>query len=397
MIYSKKKGVNEMSLLKLADHYKERIIALRREIHQFPETANEEKQTSALIARELSRLSIPYRSCGTGILACIEGAQNGRTVLLRADMDALAVNEETEFAFASKRSGYMHACGHDGHTAMLLGAAMLLQQLRPELKGTVLLAFQAAEEVAAGARTMIADGALDGVDACFGMHLMAGVPAGKIWIPDGPVLSAADQFRISVKGRGGHASQPHTAVDAVVTAAAIITALQSVVSREVAPQEPGVVTVGRMEAGTLFNFVAETALLEGTVRAYDETTRQRMEDSVKRISTATAAAYRAEAECEYHHFCGATVNDAQAAEQMRCSARKLFGEAAVESKGRLMISEDFSEFAQRVPSAFALVGIYDESCGAVYPNHSGHFCFDEAVLEKGAALYAAAAMDFLQA
>lgn len=385
-----------MDLLKCAERYEDKMIALRREIHRFPETAGQETRTIALISGELTKLGIPWRHCGTGLLARIEGTSAGKAVLLRADMDALAVEEETDCAFASAYPGRMHACGHDGHTAMLLGAAMLLQDMRSELKGTVLLAFQADEEIAAGAAAMVEDGALEGVDACFGMHLMAGVPAGDVWIPNGPVLSAADQFRIRIKGRGGHASQPHTAVDAVVAASAVVSALQSIVSREIPPQEAGVVTVGRMEAGTLFNSIAENAVLEGTVRAYDEDTRSIIETAVARISASTAAAFRAEADCCYQHFCKATVNDAAAAAQMRVSAQKIFGKDQVKDQGRLMISEDFSEFACRVPSAFALVGIYDASYGAVYPNHSGHFCFDEAILKKGAAFYAAAAADYLE-
>ena len=388
-----------MNAWELTSRFAPEITALRRKIHHYPEIAWQEHETAALVRRELDRMGIPHRPCGgeTGILAEIRGGREGKTVLLRADMDALKVQELTGAEYASENDGYMHACGHDGHTAMLLGAAMALNEVREQLAGRVLLAFQPAEEVAAGAIAMIEDGALEGVDACFGMHLMAGVDAGTVLIPDEYVLSAADQFRIDIEGLGGHASQPHTTVDAVVVAAAVVTALQSIVSREIDPQEAGVVTVGRMEAGTLFNAIAASAVLEGTVRTYREDVRQHIEDAVKRVSEATAAAYRAKAVCDYHRFCKATRNDPTMAKLLRESAAPVFGAENVCSNGRLMISEDFSEFALRVPSAFALVGIRDESEGAVYPNHNGKFCFSETVLTKGAALYTKAALDFLGA
>lgn len=387
----------DMDISSIAARFAPEITALRREIHRHPEIAFQERMTSAVVRRELDRLGIPYRACGgeTGILAELRGGQPGKTVLLRGDMDALKVTEVTGADYASEEAGFMHACGHDGHTAMLLGAAMVLNEVKASLCGRVLLAFQPAEEIAAGARAMIADGALEGVDACFGMHLMTGVKGGTVLIPDGPVLSAADQFRIDITGVGGHASQPHTAVDAVVTAAAVVTALQTVVSRETDPQETGVVTIGRMEAGTLFNAIAASAVLEGTVRTYREEVRQRIEDAVQRIAVSTAEVYRAKAVCDYRRFCKATVNDPAAAALMRRSAAAVFGSEQVRQDGRLMISEDFAEFAARVPSSFALVGIYDESCDAVYPNHNGHFCFDESVLARGAALYAQTALDFL--
>lgn len=387
-----------MNVMELTARFAPEIVALRRKIHHCPEVAWQEKETSALVKRELDKLGIPYRVCGgeTGILAEICGGREGKTVLLRADMDALKVQEKTGVEYASEKDGYMHACGHDGHTAMLLGAAMVLHSIKDQLAGRVLLAFQPAEEVAAGAIAMIEDGALEGVDGCFGMHLMTGVKAGEVLIPDGYVLSAADQFRIDVEGLGGHASQPHTAIDAVVTAAAIVTALQTVVSRETDPQEAGVVTIGRMEAGTLFNAIAANAVLEGTVRTYRDDVRQHIEDAVKRVSENTAAAYRAKATCDYRRFCKATWNDPAAAKQMRSSAESVFGAENVRNDGRLMISEDFSEFALRVPSAFALVGIYEEECGAIYPNHNGKFCFNESLLTKGAALYTQAAVDFLE-
>lgn len=371
------------------------MTALRREIHRHPETAWHEQLTAALVRRELTRLGIPFRPCGgeTGTLAVLRGAREGKTILLRADIDALSAREETGCPFASEEAGVMHACGHDGHTAMLLGAAMVLAAAREELPGTVVLAFQPAEEVAEGARAMIADGALEGVDACFGMHLMAGVPAGKILIPDGPVLSSADRFRIHVTGVGGHASQPHRTVDALVASAAIMGGLQTIVSREIDPQESAVVTVGRMEAGTLFNSIAASGELEGTVRTYSDAVQRQMADRIRRVAERTAEAYRAKASCAYENICPATVNDPRAAERMRCACAALFGPETVERQGRLMISEDFSEFAALRPSAFALVGIYDARGGAVYPNHSGCFTFDESVLARGAALFAGTALD----
>lgn len=387
-----------MEICELAARYASAVVSLRREIHRHPEEAWQEHRTAALVRRELEKLDIPFRACGSGegILAEIRGERPGKTVLLRADMDALRVQETTGAPYASETDGLMHACGHDGHTAMLLGAAMVLRELRPTLPGRVLLAFQPAEEVGTGALDMIGAGALEGVDGCFALHLLAGIDAGTVLVPDGPATSAADRFRIDVTGRGGHASEPHTTVDALVAAAAIVTALQTAVSRETDPRETGVVTIGRMEAGTLFNAVASSAVLEGTVRAHREEVRQGLEDAVRRISKATAEVYRAGAVCDYRHFCRSTWNDPAAAALLRGSAAAVFGAENVRSDQKPMISEDFSEFAARVPSAFALLGIQDARCGAVYPNHNGSFCFDEGVLETGTALYAAAAVDFLR-
>ncbi len=387
-----------MNTLELAKKYEEQIVALRREMHRQPEPAWQEVKTSAIVRRELDKLGIPYRNCGRdiGVLAEIRGGKPGKTVALRADMDALKVTEITGVEFASEKEGYMHACGHDGHVSMLLGAAMVLNELKDELAGTVRLLFQPAEEICGGAKAMIEEGALEGVDACFGIHLMAGVPHGVAMIGDGPVMSASDRFRVEVTGYGGHASQPHTTVDASLVTAAIVTALQSIVSRETDPLEVGVVSIGRMESGTLFNAIPATGVLEGSVRAYREDIRQNIEDAIKRIAESTAAAYRAKAEHSCVQLCKATVNAPETSALMHESAAAVLGAENVQPTGRIMVSEDFSEYGMVVPSTFAIFGIEDESCGAIYPNHNGRFCFNEEILPKGAALYAQTAFDFLR-
>ncbi len=387
-----------MTMLEIAKKYEAQIVALRREMHRQPEPAWQEVKTSAIVRRELDKLGIPYRSCGRdiGVLAEIRGSRPGKTVALRADMDALKVTEITGAEFASENEGYMHACGHDGHVAMLLGAAMVLNECKEELAGTVRLLFQPAEEICSGAKAMIEEGALEGADACFGIHLMAGVPYGVAMISDGPIMSASDRFRVDVTGYGGHASQPHTTVDASLVTAAIVTALQSIVSRETDPLEVGVVSIGRMESGTLFNAIPATGMLEGSVRAYREDIRQNIEDAIRRIAESTAAAYRARAEHSCVQLCKATVNAPETSALMRESAATVLGAENVQGTGRIMVSEDFSEYGEIVPSTFAIFGIEDAACGAVYPNHNGRFCFNEEILPRGAALYAQTALDFLR-
>lgn len=361
----------------------ERVVSLRRDLHRRPETSWNEEGTAAAIERWLASLGLePRRLCGTGVVAEVAGAADGATIALRADIDALPVTEETGLPFASENSGVMHACGHDGHAAMLVGAAELLLADPPP--GPVRLVFQPAEEVGTGARALIEAGVLDGVAAIFGGHLDVHFPAGTIFVTPGPVAASTDLLRVRVRGRGGHAARPHEAVDAVVVAGHLVLALQHVVSRGIDPAESAVVTIGRLEAGTAANVIAGSALLEGTVRALKPEIRARLLAEVERVTRATAHLHGATAEVEVEHGTPPVVNDGPATELALEAARRVVGpERVAPLPSANLAGEDFGFYQERVPGCYVRYGA--RPAGQAHPNHSGGFDFDEAALGWGAA------------
>ncbi|WP_294853266.1 M20 family metallopeptidase [uncultured Oscillibacter sp.] len=385
-----------MNLKEAAAKYGDYLIEMRRCFHAHPEVSGEEYETSKRIKAELDKFGIAWRPCGleTGILATIQGGKPGKTILLRGDMDALTVQEETELPYASEVSGVMHACGHDCHISTLLTAARVLNDVKADLCGTVLLAFQPAEETAQGAKSMIENGALDGVDGCFGIHVWSNVPAGQVALAPGPRMAAADQFSIDIKGKGGHASAPHQCVDAAVVASAMVTNLQSIVSREVDPGDPAVLTVGRIEAGTRWNVVAEYGRLEGTTRYFSRDLYQRFPEMMERVVTQTAQTFRAEAKLNYDRIVPPAINDDKMTEVAIGAARKAISADAVIAIDRITGGEDFAYFMEKVPGAIALMGVGNESCGAVWPQHSGKYRVDESALINSVLLYAQVAADF---
>ena len=285
-----------MKIQEVASKYEKYQVEMRRYFHQYPEVSEKEYETSKAIKAELDKMGIPWVPCGleTGVLGTIKGSKPGKTILLRADIDALSVEETTGAEYASKNPGVMHACGHDCHISMLLTAAHILNDMKDELCGTVKLAFQPAEEVAMGAKSMIEHGALEGVDAAFGIHIWSDVPAGHISCSDGPRMASTDQFKIDIKGKGCHGAAPHQGIDAVVVATAVINNLQAMVSRQTAPLEPIVVTVGKVEAGTRWNVVAENAHLEGTTRCFSQEVWDAIPEMMEKIVKNTSAAFGAE-------------------------------------------------------------------------------------------------------
>ncbi|MEA4993220.1 MAG: amidohydrolase [Oscillibacter sp.] len=385
-----------MNLKEAAAKYGDYLIELRRCFHAHPEVSGKEYETSKRIKAELDKFGIAWRPCGleTGILATIQGEKPGKTILLRGDMDALTVQEETELPYVSEVSGVMHACGHDCHISTLLTAARVLNDMKADLCGTVRLAFQPAEETAQGAKSMIENGALDGVDGCFGIHVWSNVPAGQVALAPGPRMAAADQFSIDIKGKGGHASAPHQCVDAAVVASAIVTNLQSIVSREVDPGDPAVLTVGRIEAGTRWNVVAEYGKLEGTTRYFSRDLYQRFPEMMERVVTQTAQTFRAEAKLNYDRIVPPAINDDQMTEVAIGAARKAISADAVISIDRITGGEDFAYFMEKVPGAIALMGVGNKACGAVWPQHSGKYRVDENALINSVLLYAQVAVDF---
>ena len=376
------------------------VIAWRRRIHTSPELSFNEVLTSKAIAAELKRLGYQVKTGvgGTGVAGLLKGSKAGKTVALRADMDALPVQEENQVPYCSQISGKMHACGHDGHCAMLLGAASILAGARANLKGNVKLLFQPGEETPpGGALGMIADGVLENpkVNAVFGLHLDSSLPSGKIGLRQGPMMAASDNFKITVKGKGGHAARPHNCLDPITTGAQIVTALQTIVSRRVDPAQPAVVTVGRFVSGAKHNIIPETALLEGTARSIDRHIWKMMPVWIKLIAENTARANGLTAKVEYERGYPVLYNDPKMVDFSEAAASRLLGRpAVVHIKDPLMGGEDFAYFLQKVPGAFLRLGSCKDSQTA-YPWHHPKFNIDEEVLPTGAKLLAELAERYL--
>jgi amidohydrolase len=385
-----------MQVKELAAKIQPELVELRRYFHQHPEPSWEEVNTANRIAEELAKLGISVeRKAKTGVVGTLKGTRPGRTVALRADIDALSIKEETGLPFASQNEGYMHACGHDAHITCLLGAAKILSQLKDEIAGTVKFIFQPAEELAQGAKKLVEEGAMDGVDGIFGLHVWGDLPAGKISVDPGPRMASADMFVITVEGKGGHGSAPHQGVDAVVVASAIVMNLQTIVSREISPLEPVVVSIGKIVAGDRFNIIASKAVLDGTSRCFNPEIRKNLPDIIRRIAENTAATFRAKAKVEYQFGCGATINDEHLTEIAKGSVKKLYGEETLAPMPLLTGSEDFSFYAEKAPATFAFLGICNPEKGTCFPQHHSHYTIDEDALQVGAAVYAQFALDFL--
>jgi amidohydrolase len=388
------------TLLESARAIAESVVADRRAIHRRPELAYQERETSALVESRLRALGIPLRTGvgGTGVVGLIEGARPGRTVLLRADMDALPIQEESTAEYASGVPGVMHACGHDAHTAILVGAARLLHERRDELTGSVKLMFQPAEEGGAGALRMIEDGVLQDppVDAAFMLHVAHGLAAGRVATSPGPVLAGANSFTITVEGRGGHASRPHMAVDPVVAGAHIVTALQTLVSRQAPPDLAAVVTLGSFQAGTAANIIPDRAVLKGTIRAYDGRLMKELEQRLVETAAGVAAALCARATVEFHMHYPPTVNDAAMTELLSGAGRSALGPEAVGVGEPVMAAEDFAFVLERVPGAMLTLGVRAPEWDEPRPVHTPRFDVDESALPVGVACMASVAVEFLR-
>ena len=384
-----------MDIQVIAKEYKEYLIEMRRWFHAHPELGEKEFETSAKVKEELTKYGIEWRNCGlqTGVLATVVGAKPGKTILLRADMDALPVPEETGAPFASQNAGVSHACGHDCHTASLLTAARLIHDHRDQLCGTVKFAFQPSEELGTGAPGMIKEGALEGVDTAFGIHIWSMIPAGKISVRSGPQLAAVDKFVIRIEGKGGHASAPHECIDPVVCMGAMIGNLQSVVSRECNPADAAVLTIGKATSGTLWNVIPGTAYMEGTTRFFTRQLKKDFPEKVSRVVAGTAATYGCKAELDYIPIIPPTINDDAAAEFVKKTATKLVGAENVIDIGPISTGEDFGLYLEQVPGMMALVGVGNKACGAIWPQHSPKYTVDEDALLNSVMLYAQVAYD----
>ncbi|MET9326231.1 N(2)-acetyl-L-2,4-diaminobutanoate deacetylase DoeB2 [Tsukamurella sp. NPDC003166] len=361
-----------------------RATELRRELHRRPELAWGEHATAAAVRAELDAIGLAWRACaGTGTVVRLAPHAAGRHTALRADLDAMPIREATKLPYASENDGVMHACGHDGHTAALLAAARWLHRHTSSLPGPVTLLFQPAEEGGHGARGMIDDGALDGVDVVFGWHNWPGLPLGRALCPDGAVMSANGTFEVELIGRGGHAAQPEATRDPVLAAAAVVVALQQIVARRMSPQQAAVVAVTSLRAASAATVTPGSASLAGSVRAADDGARTRIFALIEEIAGATAAAHGVVAEVRTVVRYGATVNHPGPAAELRERLSTVFGpgwrDPVVPTP--VLASEDFSYYLQGTPGAFALLGT-----GTAAPLHSADYDFDDALLDPAARL-----------
>jgi amidohydrolase len=369
---------------------REALVAMRRDLHARPELSLVEYETAAYVERHLRPLGfddVRTGIAGTGILATLRGGRPGPVTLLRADMDALPIAEISDAAYRSQVDGVMHACGHDGHVSILLGAAQTLAERREEIAGTLVLCFQPGEEGSAGNRLMIEDGALENphVDRAFALHLYSGLDVGKIGVRDGPFLPSSDRFTLEIIGTGGHGAMPDRARDPIVAASYIVTALQTIVSREIAAKDPAVVTVGALHAGTTFNVIPDAAILKGTVRCFDAAIRAAMPVRIERIVEGLCAALRVEYRLTYVMNYPMTVNNAGCNATIRHVGAQVLGAACVIEHDVVLMAEDMSFMHERVPGGYFIVGTRGGEATA-YPNHNARFDIDENSLVVGHAM-----------
>ena len=387
------------TLLNDVKDFENEIIKIRREVHQNPELSYKEFETSKLVAQKLRSLGIEVKEGvgGTGVVGVLKGeGKKGKMVALRADMDALPVSESVDVPFKSKNQGVMHACGHDTHVAMLLGAAMLLAKHKNELSGSVKFLFQPAEEHGGrgGAEPMIEEGVMKGVDYVFGLHIETDWPAGTFSLRGGPIMASPDSFKIRIIGRGGHGSRPDNTVDPIYVSTQVISAIQGITSRLIDQRRPLVISVCSIHSGTKDNIIPDDAFLEGTIRTLDEKTRKEAKATFVKIVTSVCKTYGAR--CEIQMMKDAypvTVNDPEVTKQVFASLKRIKGTKTVECEPR-MGGEDMSRFLQRAPGTFYFLGTKNQKKGCVAPNHSSKFKVDEDVLKYGAVSLANLALEF---
>lgn len=377
------------------------MIATRRDLHAHPELGFQEVRTARIVADRLGELGYEViTGVGkTGVVGLMSGAQAGhRTVLLRFDMDALPIEEANDVPYRSQNRGVMHACGHDAHVAVGLGVASILAKHRDSWGGTIKLMFQPAEEGLGGAMAMIDDGVLKGpdVDIALGLHVSSGHPLGHAAVRSGGLLAAADLFEVTIQGKGGHGARPHETVDAVLVAAHIVVALQSVVARNLNPEDVGVLTVGSIQAGNAGNVVADSAILKGTVRAFEENTRAYIHKRIAEVAASVASAFGATAETRQTFGTDVTMCAPGPTAVVHRAAAAVLGEDKINTTFRTTGGEDFSAVLSRVPGNFFFLGARNEEKGFTAPHHNPHFDIDEACLPLGAAILCDAAVECLE-
>lgn len=381
-----------------SEKYKEYVIEKRRYFHMNPEASLYEFNTAEVIRKELDKIGLSYEVVAkTGTLLSIKGKNKGKVVLLRADIDALEVFEKNEVPYKSKKDGLMHACGHDAHTAMLLGAVHILNELKNNFDGEVKILFQPAEEKAEGAKKVIEEtNILSSIDAAFAIHVRPEIEVGKVSIESGQRMAAADMFKINIKGRSGHAARPHQTIDAVVVASAVVMNLQHLVSRNTNPLDTLVITIGKLEAGTRLNVIAGEALLQGTARSFSNEVWEKIPEQIERVVKNTCEAYGATGTVEYVRGTPPLVNDEKISKILEKSIEKLYGKEAIILNQKSPGGEDFAFFTKQVPGAMAFLGIANSKKGIGAALHNDKFDIDENALEVGTNLYVQFALDFLK-
>jgi amidohydrolase len=377
------------------------MVKWRRYLHQNPELSYQEEKTSAFVASLLREWGVEVRERvgGYGVVATIRGTASNSvaTVALRADMDALPIQDEKDCEYRSQVPQTMHACGHDAHTSSLLAVCKAMQARRGELSGTIVALFQPAEELSpGGALPMIQAGALEGVDAIFGVHLWTPLPVGVAAAQPGPMMAAADEFTIEIKGKGGHGGLPHETVDSIVAAAHLVVNLQTIVSRNINPAEPAVISIGSIHAGSSFNAIAGKTVLSGTVRSFDEHVRTTLRNRIETVATQTCAMFGATVRFDYKLGYPSVVNDAKETERFYRIAKDVFGEGNVMTCPSIMAAEDFAYYLQHIPGCFMMVGAGDPQGAAKHPHHHPLFDIDETAMVNSSKLLARMALDYFR-
>jgi amidohydrolase len=375
------------------------MIRMRRDFHRRPEPGFQEGETSKVVAKKLEEYGLEVKRgiAKTGVVGLLRGRRKGKTILIRADMDALTVKEQTGLEFASENEGVMHACGHDGHMAIGLTTARILSRHRDALMGNVKFVFQPAEEWPGGAKLMIEEGVMADpeVDAAIGLHLWNYLPIGKVGVRSGPIMASMDSMKIKIKGRGGHGAIPHDAVDSIVVSSHVVTALQTIVSREIAPIAPCVVTIGTIKGGYGFNIIADSVEMEGTARAIDVELQKTLPERIERIIKGVTSGMRADYEFEYTFHHPVTINDEKMARLIEEVSVAAVGQENIVVAEKTMGGEDMAFFLREVPGCYFFLGSSNKEKGLNQPHHSPQFNFDEDAMPIGVEIFVRAAMKYL--
>lgn len=386
-------------LLTRLDKEFEEMVSIRRYLHANPELSFQEIHTPGYIASYHRELGLEVREGvgGRGVVATLRGARPGKTVALRADFDALAIQELNDLPYKSKVDGVMHACGHDGHTATLLVLAKVLSGMKEEIVGNIVFIHQFAEEIApGGAKPMIEAGCLDGVDVIFGTHLWAPTPLGEIWVRNGPIMAAADRFEVTIHGRGGHGAEPHHSIDSILVGSQFVTQLQSIISRRVNPLKSAVISVGHFEAINPFNVIAGKVELKGTVRTFDEDLRTLIENELELLLKTVCEGAHATYEYKYVRGYPPVVNHSNETKFVAEIANQLHEVHQVIECDPMMIGEDFAYYLEKVPGTFFMTGAKDPSWESAYPHHHERFNFDERAMLIAAKTLGLATLEYLK-
>ncbi|CEN78486.1 amidohydrolase [Paraclostridium sordellii] len=371
------------------------VINLRREFHKYPELSGKEFKTQEMVIKELENMGIPYKKVGnTSVVAMLNGKKEGKTIALRADMDALPIIEESGVEFSSKTHGLMHACGHDAHTAMLLGAAKVLSEMKDEINGNIKFFFQEGEETFTGAKEIIKDGGMDGVDACFGLHCMPDLETGYVNIDSGYKMAGCDTIYVKFEGVSGHGSSPHLAKDTIYPACTFVSGLQAIATKNIDPQEPVVLTVGKFIGGTKANIIPKYTNLDISMRYFNPKVREIVHQSIKRHAKAIAEAYEIKIDVNIEESAISLYNDKELSIIAKNSAKKILGEGKTVSGAKLMGSEDFPYYLKYAKGVYAYLGYNNKEKDSIYYPHHEKFKIDEDCFKYGVALHVQFALDF---